>query len=79
MSVSKSPNRMPPGQALAAWLDRYGQDAGITPATLCRMEADLRTFGCSEIDPGEDNLRDLYRVALKNYGLCEKNGQDALH
>lgn len=37
-------------------------------AALCRMEADLRTYGCSDIDPGEESLEALGLKALHCYG-----------
>jgi len=54
-----------------------GDDDGSWPsfsaAAKCRMEADLRTFGCSEIDPGEDALKHKYHAAMDNYfGMVTK-------
>ncbi len=47
--------------------DNNGSWEAYRAGALCRIAADLRTHGCSKIDPGEDELRALFHQAMKIY------------
>lgn len=56
----------PKGRSFAFSSYESGKHAFIAGA-LARMEADLRVYGFSDIDPGEENLTQLYEQAMNNY------------
>jgi len=46
-----------------------GSCASFYKAAVCRMEAELRVYGSSTIDPGEEQIHAAYLVAMRNYDL----------